>query len=215
MQCQRIHAANSHKLHDLRGRPHSRNAAMRTPTLDKNNQPQHWAYELVDPHHEPVVPRVVSFAKDLGDGRRVWWARWELRELDGSRVGEWFRSLDAEGLLPREDYRFLPRRPLKWRIAQSVAAARIRMVCRLAGTYPNAPPWFLSPMQPHLTAKGGYCGLGEHRRAVCRVAADGSLVRYGSVSAAIKATGIDSISQLLREGHRDRDLCRWVQSRDN
>ncbi|WP_254512489.1 hypothetical protein [Anatilimnocola floriformis] len=136
----------------------------------------------------------------VGFGTKLWWPRWELRAIDGSKLGAYFRTLEARGLTPQVSDRWLPSHPMPRPAAIAIAASRLRQIADWAGCWPE---WI--------------CNYPDHRivavRPVARLAPDGSLDHYGSIYAAAAARGVHNraIAIAVRTGRHDHDGGRWIE----
>ena len=157
-------------------------------------------YELIHPAGElQGLPAYVGF------GSRSWLPRWELRSYDGSKLGQFFRTLDACGLHPEASTRWLPSWPVPEKAAVRLVRERVGAIIRWAGGL--HPDWLLNirgrPPQPY------------HGRPVTRIRADGGLEHFASIYAAAAARGVrhSAIDWCLATGCTDRQGARWPVAR--
>jgi hypothetical protein len=166
-------------------------------------QPTSRAYELIYPADWPTFGGLPAYVA-VGTGDKPWERLWELRDISGSRLSMWFRSLAASGLQPQESNRWLPRTPMTHRTATKVARLRLRQIERWAGGW---PVWLLNdrPGRPAKPPKA--------LRPVARVFNDGRVDRFPSTWAAARAmrTTPEGVRWWLRSGRADRDGARWVE----
>jgi hypothetical protein len=152
------------------------------------------AFELIWPN---ALPAFVG----CGTGPEPWLPRWQLRAIDGSRLGAYLRGLDA----PLVSTRWLPDWPMHHDDARRLAHWRLRQIAAWAGEGQVA--WLLNEGWPHPPRSEG-C-------PVSRLRPDGGLEHFKTIFAASQARGVDpkAIWWRLRDGGRDRDGGRWVERR--
>jgi hypothetical protein len=158
-------------------------------------------------HAETVVFEVVHTAGDweglpafvgIGPaGPAPWARRWELRSHDGSRLGEYYRLLDALGAVPTTSSRWVPQEPLEWFDATRCVRMRLAMIEDWAGC---SPPWLLNGETPR-------------RRPIVRIEPDGATTIYPTLAYASQATDATGIDYAIHSGGTDRKGCRWCIAR--
>lgn len=152
------------------------------------------AFELIDPRR-PDLPRFIT--------KHPWRPRWRLRHLDGSRVAEWFRSLDKAGMMPAESHRWLPNVAMSYPEAERLVRRRIETVARWAGCWPMLPPWLLvehyrRPEYPCRSVK-----------PIVRLHPDGRREIFGSMVQAARARRwtYEAIRHFVCSGNADSHGC--------
>lgn len=152
-------------------------------------------YELIyhDGEHKGL-PAFVGY----GTAAPPWQPRWRLREYDGTRLGDWFRSL---GRQPLESTQWLPAEPMHDRSARQLVRRRIAAILEWAGEH---PPWLLNERRKSPGPVPVTCirpnGLVIQYRSMVAAAADCHRTPY-------------SIEFDVYTGCRDVNGCYWVVSR--
>ena len=132
------------------------------------------------------LPRYVEACRM--DRESPWRTTWQHRDELESKLALWFRELAASGQEPVDRCLLGGSVPLSEKCARGVARLRIEEISKMSGAWPDYPDFLCNEI--HSGGRG------------CRrpVWADG--VRYESVTAAAKATGITrrAVWDRLRHG---------------
>lgn len=159
------------------------------------------AYELIHVDSEWAgLPAFIGVGPTVAE---PWLPRWKLRAVDGSRLGEFFRGLDARRLTPIESFEWLPRSSQPPAQAFQLARLRLQQIAAWADVW---PAWLLNNRPGH--------PAGSELRPVACIRSNGEIERFPSFKKAAEAAGMTrpGLMWFVRTGHSDRSGAVWVDA---